>query len=115
MLRFVGESRFVRPYAYDHFDTVMCCGEILEKNIRRMEAIRSSRPKDLLHTGLPHYEELLHRCREAPALASEPVVLIAPSWGPLSMFETFGTEFVAAIARRFRVIVRPLLFVQNPS
>jgi len=35
------------------------------------------------------------------------VVLVAPSWGPLSMFEAFGTGFVREIARRYRVIVRP--------
>ena len=103
----LGESRYVRPYAYDYFDTVLCCGEILKTNIRRMEAIRNSRPKQLLETGIPHYEELLRRCREAPPPCGDPVVLVAPSWGPLSMFEAFGTDFVAAIAAKYRVIVRP--------
>ena len=103
----LGESRFVRPYAYDHFDSVLCCGEILKHNIRRMESLRASRPKELLETGLPHYEALLARRLEAPPLAGEPCVLVAPSWGPLSMFEAYGTDFIAAIARRFRVIVRP--------
>jgi hypothetical protein len=103
----LGESRFVRPYAYDYFDTVLCCGPILEKNIRRMEAIRASRPKQLLHTGLPHYEELQRRSRELPGPGAETVVLVAPSWGPLSMFEAFGVDFVADIARHFKVVVRP--------
>lgn len=103
----LGESRYVRPYAYDYFDTILCCGEILRKNVRRMEEIRGSRPKQLLETGIPHYEELARRAREAPPPSGEPVVLIAPSWGPLSMFESFGIGFVAEIARHFRVIVRP--------
>lgn len=103
----LGESRYVRPYAYDHFDTVLCCGEILKQNIRRMEALRGSPAKQLLETGLPHYEVMLDLARQAPPLSGETVVLVAPSWGPMSMFEAFGTDFIAAIARRFKVLVRP--------
>jgi hypothetical protein len=103
----LGECRYVRPYAYDYYDSVLCCGPILENNIRRMEAIRGLPPKRLLATGIPHYEELLRRAQEAPPPGEETVVLVAPSWGPLSMFEAFGTDFVEAIARRYRVIVRP--------
>ncbi|MFZ5548251.1 MAG: hypothetical protein ACOZJX_06110 [Pseudomonadota bacterium] len=103
----LGESRFVRPYAYDHFDTVLCCGEILKQNIRRMEALRGSPAKQLLETGLPHYEVMLDLARQAPPLTGETIVLVAPSWGPMSMFEAFGTDFIAAIARRFKVLVRP--------
>lgn len=103
----LGESRYVRPFAYDYFDTVLCCGPILKENIRRMEAIRNSRAKRLLDTGLPHYEDLIQRAHQPRTHSGLPVVLIAPSWGPLSMFEAFGTEFVEAIARRFAVIVRP--------
>jgi len=103
----LGESRFVRPYAYDNFDTVLCCGEVLKKNIRRMEALRASEPKELLETGLPHYEALIARREAAAPLSGRTCVLIAPSWGPLSMFEAYGTDFIAGIARDFQVIVRP--------
>lgn len=103
----LGESRYVRPFAYDYYDTILCCGETLKKNVRRMEAIRGSPPKQLLETGIPHYEILAKRAREAPAPSGAPTVLIAPSWGPLSMFESFGVGFVAEIARHFQVIVRP--------
>jgi hypothetical protein len=103
----LGESRYVRPYAYDYFDSVLCCGPLLRTNIRRMEALRGELPKELLETGVPHYEDLLAKARTAAPLSPDPVVLIAPSWGPLSMFEAFGTGFVREIARHYRVIVRP--------
>lgn len=103
----LGECRFVRPYAYDYFDTVLCCGEVLKKNIRRMEALRASPPKELLETGLPHYEPLIVRRDAAPPRSGPTCVLVAPSWGPLSMFAAYGTDFIAAIARKYRVIVRP--------
>jgi hypothetical protein len=103
----LGESRYVRPYAYDYFDSVLCCGEILKANIRRMELIRGFPAKELYETGIPHYEELIRGAREAGPPAGDATVLVAPSWGPLSMFESFGTEFVENIARHYRVIVRP--------
>lgn len=113
----LGECRFVRPFAYDYFDVVLCCGEVLKKNIRRMEALRGSRPKELLDTGLPHYEALIARRDAAPARSGRTCVLVAPSWGPLSMFEAYGTDFIAGIARRFQVIVRPhpQMRVSQPS
>lgn len=103
----LGESRYVRPYAYDYFDSVLCCGEILKANIRRIEAIRGLPAKQLHETGIPHYEELLSTRNKAAPPTGTPVVLVAPSWGPFSMFESFGVDFVATIARQYRVIVRP--------
>jgi hypothetical protein len=103
----LGESRFVRPYAYDHFDVVLCCGPVLKHNIRRMEALRGSRTKELLETGLPHYEALIAPRDAAAQRTGGKCVLIAPSWGPLSMFEAYGTDFIRPIAERYRVIVRP--------
>lgn len=103
----LGECRFVRPFAYDHFDTVLCCGEVLKKNIRRMESLRASKPKELLETGLPHYEALIARRDAAEPRSGRTCVLVAPSWGPLSMFEAYGTDFISRIAEKFQVIVRP--------
>ena len=103
----LGESRFVRPYAYDYFDSVLCCGPIVKSNIRRMEGIRGSAPKLLLESGIPHYDELLASAHDAVPSAHETTVLVAPSWGPLSMFSAYGVDFVRSIAERYRVIVRP--------
>lgn len=103
----LGESRYVRPYAYDYYDSVLCCGEIIKANIRRIEAIRGLPQKTLYETGIPHYEELLKSRREIDMASDKPVVLVAPSWGPFSMFESFGVDFLASIARDYRVIVRP--------
>jgi hypothetical protein len=106
----LGESRYVKPYAYDFFDTVMCCGPIVEANIRKMEGLRGFARKQLLHTGLPHYDELARNVATTPSEKSaggRPIVLIAPSWGALSMFQRFGTSFIPALAARYHVIVRP--------
>ena len=96
----------MRPYAYDFFDSVLCCGEILAKNIRRMEALPPLPAKQLFKTGLPHYEALLARAAESPALSGPPGAR-GPKLGAAEHVRTFGTDFIAAIARRFKVIVRP--------
>ncbi len=103
----LGESRYVRPYSYDYFDSVMCCGRIIKANIRKMESIRNSSKKQLFETGVPHYDELLDRANVAQDKESETTILIAPSWGPLSLFECFGTDFIQKIAAKYKVIVRP--------
>lgn len=103
----LGESRYVRPYAYDFFDSVMCCGRILERNIRRMEEIRQLPQKRLFATGIPHYDILLRERPPDRAASERSVVLVAPSWGPMSIFEVFGTSLVKAVARHYDVIVRP--------
>lgn len=103
----LGESRYVRPFAYDFFDTVLCCGPLVKQNIRRIEAIRKLPQKELLETGVPHYDELVRRAAEIPAAARATTVLVAPSWGPCSLFTNFGTGFVRDIAARYPVIVRP--------
>ena len=110
----LGESRYVRPYAYDFFDSVLCCGEVLKKNIRRMEALRDLPAKRLYDTGIPHYDELLkHADKNRVGVRTQrpqnpsPLVLIAPSWGPLSIFQAFGTDLVRYVAAKYAVVVRP--------
>ena len=103
----LGESRFVRPFAYDFYDTVLCCGPLLKNNIKTIEKIRGFNSKTLLETGIPHWDELLQAAAQNAPPNDAPVVLIAPSWGPSSLFEVFGLDFVEKVAAQFRVIVRP--------
>lgn len=103
----LGEARYVRPFAYDYFDSVLCCGPILKKNIKKLESMRKTPEKLLLETGLPHYRVLIDLARQGTPREELLTVLIAPSWGPLSMFEAYGTGFVEEIARAYKVIVRP--------
>jgi hypothetical protein len=104
----LGEARYVKPFAYDFFDSVLCCGPIVETNIRRIERIRELPEKQLLHTGIPHYDELAHSVsRSAAPTRGRSVVLVAPSWGALGMFQRFGTEFIKKLTDRYSVVVRP--------
>jgi hypothetical protein len=104
----LGESRYVRPYAYDFFDSVLCCGEIVKQNIRRIEEIRGLPQKQLLETGIPHWDELRkHVAQGEREPRQRPLILIAPSWGPFSIFQAFGTGVVEKVATKYDVVVRP--------
>lgn len=104
----LGEARYVKPFAYDFFDTILCCGPIVETNIRRIERLREFPAKQLLHTGIPHYDELASRVsRGSSPDRGRPVVLVAPSWGALGMFQRFGTSFIKKLSDRYTVVVRP--------
>jgi hypothetical protein len=106
----LSEARYIRPFAYDYFDSVMCCGRLLRDNIRRIEAIRKLPAKQLFETGVPHYDELLSRA-SATSMSQRKddrtTVLVAPSWGPLSLFQVMGTGFIEGMTERYRVVVRP--------
>lgn len=101
------ESIYSRPFAYDFYDAILCCGTTLEQNIRRMEGARNLPPKKLLPTGVPHYDVLIERAGVSEKRAADTTILVAPSWGPLSLFSVFGTDFVRALAERYHVVVRP--------
>lgn len=108
----LGESRYLRPYAYDYFDSVLCCGKFLKANLRRLESLRNLASKELYETGVPHYDAMLrslvdYKTDRSANTSSVPTVLVAPSWGPLSIFECFGTDFITPLSAKFRVIVRP--------
>ena len=103
----LGEARYVRPYAYDFFDSVFCCGPLLRQNIRRIESLRNLPAKQLFETGIPHYDVLATRVSDSADKTHARTVLIAPSWGPMSLFQLFGCDFVRQVAEHYDVVVRP--------
>jgi hypothetical protein len=103
----LGESMFVRPFAYDNYDSVFCCGEILARNLRQIEIIRNAKPKKLYKTGIPHYDELINRKQDLRKTDGKKTILIAPSWGELSLFNKFGTDFINHLTNNYNIIIRP--------
>ncbi|RYY88688.1 MAG: hypothetical protein EOO15_08285 [Chitinophagaceae bacterium] len=69
--------------AFDHYDAVFCCGSYHAEEIRAAEALRGLRAKELVPFGYP----LLGELRQAQA-ASEPTILLAPSWHPEGILST---------------------------
>lgn len=103
----IGEAMYLRPFPYDYFDSVMCCGKLLVENIREIEVIRKQEPKQLFETGIPYFDDLLKRKVDIPKRGVMKTILIAPSWGELSLFSQYGTQFVETLVHKFEIIVRP--------
>ena len=97
--------------SFDHYDTLFCAGPHQVKEIRRREELKGLPAKELFDYGHPRLEAVI---AEGEAWAADkmpgepPIVLIAPTWGDTSIFNTCGEEIIAVLLDAgYRVIMRP--------
>ncbi len=102
--------------SYDAYDSLLCVGPHHVKELRKRESMTGLKPRNLLEYGHPRVENLLFEAESyrqnlssgessAPA---KPVVLIAPTWGEQSIFNTCGDELTGLLLDAgYHVIVRP--------
>jgi len=97
--------------SFDHYDSLFCTGPHQVAEIRRREELRGLPPKHLFEYGHPRLEEVIRQGEEwqgqkkpeCPA-----TILIAPTWGDHSIFNTCGRELVDVLLQAgYRVIMRP--------
>jgi YidC/Oxa1 family membrane protein insertase len=85
--------RAYQPGAFDHYDSLLCCGPHHVSEIRRDEELRGLAAKELVE-AVYYRLERVHRAaqeqRPAPAGRTRGCVLIAPSWGPHNVLEAHG-------------------------
>ncbi len=96
--------------SYDHYDTILCCGPHMEREIRRREEMNKLPAKRLLPHGYGRLDDLIAHRREPPPVHSDADmhVLLAPSWGPQMILAICGMEIVdAVLAAGFRITLRP--------
>ncbi|MEE4216655.1 MAG: CDP-glycerol glycerophosphotransferase family protein [Xanthomonadales bacterium] len=97
--------------SFDHYDTLFCAGPHQVAEIRRREELKGLPQKQLFDYGHPRLEEVIAagkaRQTEKP-LDEPPVLLIAPTWGETSLFNTCGEELISVLLDAgFQVIMRP--------
>jgi len=101
--------------SFDHYDTLFCTGPHQVREIRRREELKGLPPKQLFEYGHPRLEDVIAQGRahagrkaaDAPA-GIPPTILIAPTWGDTSIFNTCGRELIGLLlAAGYRVIMRP--------
>jgi YidC/Oxa1 family membrane protein insertase len=97
--------------SFDHYDSLFCTGPHQVREIRRREELENLPEKHLFDYGHPRLEQVIaesrhHRPEKRPG---EPLtVLIAPTWGETSIFNTCGRELIAVLLDAgYRVIMRP--------
>jgi YidC/Oxa1 family membrane protein insertase len=97
--------------SFDHYETLFCAGPHQVEEIRRREELAGLPPKHLYEYGHPRLEEVIAAGRawtQRKPADEPPVVLIAPTWGETSIFNTCGTELIAVLLEAgYHVIMRP--------
>ena len=98
-----------RMFGIDYFDTIFLSGEYQAKQVRELERLRNLPAKELEIVGIPYMDEMKKRLESAKPLPPHPTtVLLAPSWGPSSIFNRYGTEMMDVLLETgYHVIVRP--------
>jgi|JI10StandDraft_1071094.scaffolds.fasta_scaffold300847_1 hypothetical protein len=89
-----------REKAFEFYDTILCVGDHHLKELRKEEELKKIKPRKLLEHGsvkLDTIYESYAQYRAAPS-RSEPLVLLAPSWGEGSFAEE--PELLRSIIRQ---------------
>jgi hypothetical protein len=97
--------------SFDHYESLFCAGPHQVKEIRRREELKGMPAKHLFDYGHPRLEEVItegkgYQQQQSPG---EPAtVLIAPTWGENSIFNSCGKELIGVLLDAgYRVIMRP--------
>jgi YidC/Oxa1 family membrane protein insertase len=97
--------------SFDHYETLFCAGPQQVQEIRRREELKSLPAKHLFDYGHPRLEEVIAQgkgCQAGKAPGEPATVLIAPTWGENSIFNTCGKELIGVLLDSgYRVIMRP--------
>lgn len=97
--------------SFDHYDSLFCTGPHQVAEIRRREEMKGFPAKHLFDYGHPRLEKIIEQGREykQQRQPDDPVtVLIAPTWGKDSIFNTCGGELIEVLLNAgYRVIMRP--------
>jgi len=98
--------------AFDHYDSILCCGPHQVEEIQRHEELNNLEPKTLLEAGYYRVERIYEAYQEYSLEKSSPVtpktILIAPSWGVANILESCGDHLTELLLKEgFKVIIRP--------
>ena len=95
--------------SYDAYDSLFCVGPHHITELRKRESIAGLPARNLFEYGHPRLENLLAAATPpGDAHSGPPVVLIAPTWGDDSVFNTCGDELTGLLLDAgYHVIVRP--------
>jgi len=101
-----------REHAFDHFDTLLCCGPHHVAETRATEVEYGLEPKRLIEHGYGRLDSILAEAEDRaarPAPPTDPLrVLGAPSWNARGVIEAHGVEVTRTLlAAGFDVTVRP--------
>lgn len=106
----VGEMTGYRMFGIDYYDAILLTGDFQEKDIRKIEELRGLKNKEVLVVGSSYMDDLLEKLNHSSQAAKKDniTVLVAPSWGEISILNKYGERFLKQLKETgYRVIVRP--------
>lgn len=97
--------------AFDAFDTVLCAGPHIVKELRKIEQMKDLKPKMLVEFGFPLLDELVEKgkkVREENKTSDKKEILIAPSWQEDNLLDSCVEEIIEKLyCDEYRLTVRP--------
>ena len=102
--------------SYDAYDSLFCVGPHHIAELRKRELTQGLKARNLFEYGHPRLENLINEADSirkdsgpgASQTSPKPVILIAPTWGEHSIFNTCGEELTGLMLDAgYHVIVRP--------
>ncbi len=104
----VGGFLWYRMFGIDYFDEILLTGSFQEGEIRELERIRNLPPKEMTIVGAPYMDTLGAKVKAFGKQPEKTMVLLAPTWGPSSILNRFGVEFLRALQDTgYEITVRP--------
>ena len=98
-----------RMFGIDYYDAILLSGEYQVESLRKLEALRSLPPKELVKVGIPYMDEMAKRFQSVGAIGEHPrTVLLAPSWGKSSLLNIYGKKIIDVLLQTgYHIIIRP--------
>ena len=100
------------PDGFDFYEAILCVGPYMVAETRRREELQGLPAKELIEHGYGRLDTIIERRAELTdaqrAPNEQPLIVVAPSWGPHCLFESCGDAVVEALlATGAAVIARP--------
>lgn len=105
----LGDFHYYKLFSLDYYDAVICNGRYQVRTVRALEEVRGTHPKELVIAGCPYLDGIVKRKLDAGESSRDPkCVLIAPTWGQISLLNRFGAAVPKILAGAgYNVILRP--------
>lgn len=105
----VSDLTIYRMFGIDYYDSILTSNEFQIEQVRKLEEIRKLPPKDMKVVGLTYFDDMKNRLDNSPKITNDkPVVLLAPSWGPSSILNKYGSRIIDELINTgYKIIVRP--------
>lgn len=98
-----------RMFSLDYYDAVLVNGQFQIDQIRQLEELRNLPKKECQLVGLTYFDQLKNKLNKVTKKNNErPVVLLAPSWGPSSILNEYGSILIdRLIDTGYEIVIRP--------